>query len=308
MIFQCNRCLKYFDTKYHYNKHLGRKIQCKEIIIEKLDEDVNDKIEVIERFQMIPNGFQMETNGNENDSIFQCLICNKIYKNRSGLFKHKKHKHPNYENDIQIIQNSQKEDPEIEENEIKQVKKILIEQAKQIENLNNKNKELELLVKTSKTSKTKTNKIINNISNTNNGQIINNNFNIVSFGDEDIRRLTQEEILSVLKSRNGALFNLIKMVHLNERLPEFHNVLINNIKSKYGSIVDDNKIILRKKDKIIADIISNRLVDLKDLVNEYNNEDEIFFRNTIKIVIIDNIYDVLKHGLIENNIEFNKIN
>ena len=59
------------------------------------------------------------------------------------------------------------------------------------------------------------------------------------------------------------------MVHLNERLPEFHNVLINNIKSNYGSIVDDNKIILRKKDKIISDIISSRLSDLKDLVSQY---------------------------------------
>ena len=45
--------------------------------------------------------------------------------------------------------------------------------------------------------------------------------------------------------------------------------MINNIKSNYGSIVDDNKIILRKKDKIISDIISSRLSDLKDLVSQY---------------------------------------
>jgi hypothetical protein len=75
--------------------------------------------------------------------------------------------------------------------------------------------------------------------------------------------------MAILKSRYNAFINLIKMVHLNERLPEFHNVLINNIKSNYGSIVDDNKIILRKKDKIISDIISSRLSDLKDLVSQY---------------------------------------
>ena len=91
----------------------------------------------------------------------------------------------------------------------------------------------------------------------------------INLGDEDITKLTHEEKLSVLKSRYSALINLIKIVHLNERLPEFHNVLINNIKSNYGSIVDDNKLILRKKDQIIADIISSRLSDLKDLVNEY---------------------------------------
>jgi hypothetical protein len=34
-------------------------------------------------------------------------------------------------------------------------------------------------------------------------------------------------------------------------------------------IVDDNKLIIRKKDQIIADVISSRLSDLKDLVYEY---------------------------------------
>ena len=29
MLYQCNKCLKYFDKKSNYNQHLGRKIPCK---------------------------------------------------------------------------------------------------------------------------------------------------------------------------------------------------------------------------------------------------------------------------------------
>ena len=89
MLYQCSKCLKYFDKKCHYNQHLGRKIQCKNILDKNLDIDVKTKLGVIEQIQMIPNGIQMETKVNQNDSIIRCIICDKIYQNRSGLFKHK---------------------------------------------------------------------------------------------------------------------------------------------------------------------------------------------------------------------------
>ena len=132
MIFQCNRCLKFFDKKSNYLQHLARKIQCKININLLLDHDLNLNLEVVNGFQMIPNGNNMESFGNHNDSIIQCLICNKIYKNRSGLFKHKKSKHPNYETDIINIISKQKEEITSErsndhssvlaENTLKQVK------------------------------------------------------------------------------------------------------------------------------------------------------------------------------------------
>ena len=51
---------------------------------------------------------------------------------------------------------------------------------------------------------------------------------MVSFGEEDFNRLTEGEILNVLKSKNRAYMNLVKLIHLNERLPEYNNILINN--------------------------------------------------------------------------------
>jgi hypothetical protein len=124
MLYQCSKCLKYFDKKSNYNQHLLRKMSCKESNDKKIDHDVKEKLEELECFQMIPNGVQMETKGNQNDSIIQCLICNKIYHNRSGLFKHKKLKHPNYDIDIK---QSNKIDA-LEKSEIEKLKELFITQ------------------------------------------------------------------------------------------------------------------------------------------------------------------------------------
>ena len=93
---------------------------------------------------------------------------------------------------------------------------------------------------------------------------------MVSFGDEDINKLTEREVLSVLKSKKDAFINLIKLVHLNKRLPEYNNILINNLRSEYGSIYDENKFVVCNKNQIMADLITNRLSDLQQLVIKYN--------------------------------------
>jgi len=95
------------------------------------------------------------------------------------------------------------------------------------------------------------------------------------------------------------------MIHLNERLPEFHNVSINNIKSKYGSIVDDNKLIIAKKDKIIANVISCRLSDLKDLVIEYKETKHLSRRE--KNILDEMISFFEKYYLEDEDIDGNAI-
>ena len=281
MFFQCNRCLKYFDTKYHYNKHLGRKIQCKEIINKKLDEDVSDELEVMDHFQMIPNGLQMETNGNKNDSIIRCLVCNKIYQNRSGLFKHKKTKHPNYEEDIQIIPNSQKEKSEIEK-----FKELFLQKQdyyeKQLNALNEKNKQLELLVNTSK-SKTK-NITNNNTTNTNNGTI--NNINIVQFGREDSSLLNKEEISKILYERGvDGLLASIEVFHFNNRLPQYKNIRLTNLKSKYIDIHNGTKWIKENQDKVLNDTLENHTYHMQTICDDTGNSKRI--KNSVKNIIND---------------------
>ena len=48
-------------------------------------------------------------------------------------------------------------------------------------------------------------------------------------------KLTEDEILISLKSLSKCFQTFVKTVHLNNRLPEYNNIFINNMRSNYGS-------------------------------------------------------------------------
>jgi hypothetical protein len=281
MIYTCIKCSKTFSQKSNYNVHINRKFSCikenniilasNNIILNISDQkDINHQ-NTTKNHQNIAENHQNTTKNHQNtalsnnntnistqDNITEkleilCEYCKTSFCRKDVLLKH--------------IKKNCKIKKIFDEKQLteKKINSDIDELKKEIANL----KQQMIITSNKKIKKKEINNILTQNNNINNGQIINNNFNIVSFGDEDIKKLTQDEILHILKSRNDAFINLVKMVHLNSRLPEFHNVLINNIKSSYCSIVDDNKLIIRKKDQIIANVISSRLSDLKDLVYEY---------------------------------------
>jgi len=45
--------------------------------------------------------------------------------------------------------------------------------------------------------------------------------------------------------------------------------LINNLRSDYCSILEDNKLVIKNKNKTLTELIEMRLYDLKDLINQY---------------------------------------
>ena len=282
MLYQCNKCLKFFDKKSNYNQHLGRKMPCKEIFNITLDVDVKEKSEESKCFQMFPKGIPMETFGNNNDSKYQCFICNKIYQNRSGLFKHKKQKHPNYETDIRNIN-----DIKNEKSEIDKFKELFMTQISKLEyknrELDNKNKELELLVKTSKPKNNTTNNI-NTTNNTNNGII--NNIQIVQFGKENSNLLTKEEISKILYERGiDGLLASIEVLHFNNRLPQYKNIRLTNLKSKYIDVHNGIKWIKENQDKVLNDTLENHTYHLQTICDDTGNSKRI--KNSVKNIIKD---------------------
>jgi hypothetical protein len=217
----------------------------------------------------------------------------------------------------------------------KKTKKIIEQENEQNEKISILSKEIEKLKNQLLESTNKKNNIINNNShNTNsNNQLINNQHNInikmVAFGDEDISRLTEEEILKIVKSKKNAFFNLIKSVHLNKRLPEYNNVLFNNFpfgkssifqegalknmnanihifggKSDYGSIFDENKLIVKKKKQIIYDLINNRLTDFEQLIEKYKQSKHLTKRD---FEILGEVIQFLKNSNDDEDIDGNII-
>ena len=298
MIFECMRCQKTFDNKTHYNKHLGRKIQCKEIINRKLDEDVNDKLDIsnptLDTLNVGSNttsssqylgGIHIQNNIfiNSKENGYKCLICNIIYKHSQTLSNHKRLKHPNYDTDIENINYNQNEKLEIEKfKELFLQKHVYYE--KQLNALNEKNKQLELLVNT---SKSKIKNITNNNTNnntTNNGTI--NNINIVQFGREDSSLLNKEEISKILYERGvDGLLASIEVFHFNNRLPQYKNIRLTNLKSKYIDIHNGTKWIKENQDKVLNDTLENHTYHLQTICDDTGNSKRI--KNSVKNIIND---------------------
>jgi len=286
MIFQCNRCLKFFSYKTNYLNHLRRKIPCKENIQKNIDQIVSTKIESESNVSIcFRNGNKLtylETNGNKMETKNQCLICNKIYQNRSGLFKHKKSKHPNYETELSKINN--KSNISSGKSEFDKFKELFIQDSslkdKRIENLmqiiNEKNTLIEDMVKTSK------NKTINNTNNTTNNNTTNNNngiinnVTIVGFGKEDYGLLNSEEIHKILCDiNNDPLTTSIEMIHFNQRLPQYQNIKLKDIKSKYIDIHNGSFWQKQSKSNIIDETLDNHMYNIKSLKEEFPNKAKI---------------------------------
>ena len=145
-------------------------------------------------------------------------------------------------------------------------------------------------------TKTKSTKNITNIETQNNSNIqTQNQTNItINFGEEDIKKLTECEILTSLKSLSNCFQNFVKVIHLNDRLPEYSNILINNMRSDFGSIIEDGILVTKNKNKIITDLISMRLEDIEEVSNDYQNK-----LSKREFSYIVDMIDFLKNNYIE---------
>jgi hypothetical protein len=271
MQYKCDKCSKEFNQKSHYIVHINRKFSCVPIIQTINEHNIiipqNNAISAelnakkrrncVKKSGKICNDLQInEQHNNEKNLLIQehvCKYCNKTYARKDILTRHLKNGCKsqfafNINYDILVEENN------LLKEKLDKFEKIINEK------LPNKN----IIIK---------NNTNYNTTNTNNGQIYNNTNNInikmVNFGDEDIKKLTEDEIISILTSKSKVFINLIKAIHLNERLPEYNNLLINNLRSDYCSVIEDNKLVIKNKNKTLTELIEIRLSDLKDLINQY---------------------------------------
>jgi hypothetical protein len=156
-----------------------------------------------------------------------------------------------------------------------------------IEKLNKKNKELEILVKTSKSKNITKNKTNNKtINNTNNGTINNTNINIVQFGKENTELLTKEEINRILYEKGvDGLLASVEIIHFNKRLPQFRNIRLTSVKSKYIDIHDGKKWKKENQGKVLGETIENHAYHLQTICDERGNPKKV--KNSVKSIIKD---------------------
>jgi hypothetical protein len=267
----CIICNKNLKQKSNYEFHINRKKPCKFIDNIITTNNIIDNIITQENAQITQENAQITQENAQNINNLNCTFCNKNFARKDILTRHVN----NYckKNKIMIKLNKLEE-----KNEKLEEKINILEQENEL-----LKKQLILSPKRNSSIQNQTNNIIeNNIIENNN--ITHTNNIIINFGDEDMRKLTEDEILKTLKSLSNCFQNFVKIVHLNNRLPEYNNILINNMRSNYGYIITDNKLITKNQNQIIADLITLRVDDLESLSIDYKNKlcsRELFFINDI---------------------------
>ena len=170
---------------------------------------------------------------------YKCEKCNKLFTHKSRLLKHLKRKTPCNPSKIKISKS--------------------------------KESKLELKIKELEEKINKTNnKVVCNYNTTNN--IINNTFNITinTFGNEDLVKLTQKEILKIIDKCYMALPSMVKKIHID--IPENRNVYIPNKKEPYALVYDNQYWKLINIDKIIDKMITNNTDRLIDFIGIYQDQ------------------------------------
>ena len=233
MVYDCKKCGKIFKQKSNYTYHIGRIRPC-------IREDISIKDSITTNDKNDKTYDKTDKNMTINEeNKYRCIHCDKKYKNPESLSRHKKiHKEENTRVSIKD-------------------EKILI--------LEKKVEELEIMIR----EKTINKQIIKQ---QNNKNITNNNI-IISFGKEDINKLTRLEMKKILQNNDidedsNPLLRVIEKMHFNNNIPEQKNIKMNNIKSKYIDIYDNNRWKKESLDTTIDNILDNHTFNLVKIISE----------------------------------------
>jgi hypothetical protein len=240
-VFHCSKCTKIFSRKLHFDNHINRKTPCVKVVIYSDNEiNQNKETDLSTELNQIIN--------DTNKTIYNCKYCNKSYSRQDSLIRH-------------IKQNSCKVKKEI--NDVYMLEIELL-----------KNKLMEQSTKLNEINENRTNIIQNSNNTINNVTNVTNQINIVSIGKEDMSKLTQEELLKIATS--GVFYPIVaaEIIHCNERLPNFQNILISNLRSNKGHIYSIGNWITKNQDDIIRYLMDIDKIHVTNIINDVKVDDE----------------------------------
>ncbi len=278
MEYKCNKCNKYYKTYQTLWKHNKEFHDDKSIKVLKNSENVPKNSEnVPKNSQNVLNNI----NNINNIKQYNCKYCNNQFLNVKTRWSHEQkckiisNKIDDKKLELELAKETNirlKEERLLKKEEAKILQlKLKLQQADKVDNIT-LNKLNKMLLKHN-------NRIKNSIVNSNNNNTINvqNNFQLVGFGKEEITEvLTNNEKKLIMNSKYGCLEKLIEIVHCG-KYNQFKNVILTNMKDNYMYKYDDTKgcFVLGTKSEIMNSLVDGKLFDLDIIYNELLEKNKI---------------------------------
>lgn len=131
----------------------------------------------------------------------------------------------------------------------------------------------------------------NNNSNSNNTT---NNINIITLGNENLSEvLSKKEQIEILNKRCKCLEYIIQQIHASDKYPQFHNILVDDLKSNKGKVFDTESgefKVIKKRD-LYHDLIENRLNDIEEFKETYSGSIKKYVKADIEKIVNEIIYE-----------------
>jgi hypothetical protein len=269
----CNHCNKFYASQHSLCNHNKKFHKIK--VQEKTDNILNNSDNILKISDNILNNSDNILKISNNSLIlsepiikqYNCRKCNKLFHNIKTRWSHEKickHENKN-ENENELLKQ--------EINELKDKINILLQSNK-------------ISPKTIKKINTQNN--INNINNINNN--INNtqnniNLTYVKFGNENLSELlSKKEMDKILSQVRLSIEESIKLVHFNDKRPQYKNVFITNMKDNLAYIFNGNKFQVESKDYVLYDLLNNHLGNIESYINDNNIEKTLKNKNLFQFI------------------------
>ena len=262
MNYQCYRCGYTINDKTKMKIHFGRKSQCKPKLNNIILDEYKESILLGVKYKELKNNNKSAKKSSEILQKSSLLSANNPQKSSDNKCKYCEKEFASYKNKWRHENKNCKEKKKGEEakDSMDKLVKLLNEQLKERDKqIKEQNKQIEELIK-----KAGINNSTNNITNN-----IQNNIKLLAYKDTDLSILREKDIIKCMHHSNMCVPHLIKMIHLNPKKPENHNVYISNLKNGYIMVYNGEKWNTLNRDEVIQDMINDKECLIQDKVEDW---------------------------------------
>ena len=250
--YVCDKCGKYFSQKCHYIDHLNRKNPCK-----KFPPKTSD-----------PPPYNSSKKENITASNNICSYYGIMFTRRDNLSRHinerckvKQENDSKMEKLMTMLIEMKNTNKKLEEHTV-EMKEEMTKMTLKVNKLEEENANYKNII----TNNTQNIKIDNQT---------NNIINIVAYGQEDLKKISDAEYQRILRRGFNSVPAFMESLHFDKNKPENHNVYISNMRDDYILMYDGTKWRLKNREDTLqqlyedkADILETKFEELLERLDE----------------------------------------